>query len=643
MILEGIDYTAVKKDLAKRGIEAPPTLRCTSVAGMSSTPVLLELDLAHGLLETPPGDPIAAFRARNTPVLGDVIAKLRDAAQSDAVAGLVAHAGAHTLTHAQVEELGAAVEAFSASGKPTVCWAEAFGETGNGTLDYHLAAHFDEIWVQPSGGVALVGVATGGMFLRGALDKLGLEPQIHARHEFKNAPDSLLRDRMGGPQREAMQRLTDSLTEHVVSTVARRRAVTEEEVREAISTAPLTSTQAIDRRLVDHLGYRDQVYAAARRRIAGAGHETTAEADLPEVELRFVHRWSPPKKQVMREKAQRDAGRIVARATKRKPHADVIAVVPVEGAISLGRGGGSPVSGSGAGSDVVCAALRQAAASDEVAAVVLRVVSPGGSYVASDAIHREVVRLRDNGTPVVASMGTVAASGGYFVAMGADEILALPGTITGSIGVFAGKVVVSQALERIGVSRELVETGEQATMWSADRPFNDSELERLDQWLDEVYADFTEKAAEGRGMPVGELEPLARGRVWTGTDALERGLIDRLGGLEEAVTIAAERAGCSRSDVTLRRFPHASPLSRLRAPAHSDAPGAAAGSSLAGSFSAAAGAAVLGSLGTTLLGTHPGATLGHHGHGPERLLAELSGAIGLTPGALQLPPQWLGR
>lgn len=593
---------------------------------MSSSPVLLELDLAQGLLEVPPGDPLAAFRARNTPVLGDLIAKLRDASRSSAVAGLIAHVGgAVALSDAQVAELGAAVEAFSAAGKPTLAWSEAFGETGDGTRAYHLASHFDEIWLQPSGGLGLVGIAAGGVFLRGALDKIGVEPQIRARHEYKNAPDSLLRETMGEHQREALQRLTDSLTEQVVATVARRRGITHEDVRAAISVAPLTPEEAIDGQLVDHLGYRDQAYEAARRRIAGPRHETTAADDLPEVELRYVQRWSAPKKEAVRDGVRKGLGRAAGKALRRPAKPDVVAVVPVAGGIGLGRGGGSsPLSGPNAGSDPICAALRQAGASDAVAAVVLRVVSPGGSYVASDAIHREVQRLRDAGKPVVASMGTVAASGGYFVAMGTDEILALPGTLTGSIGVFAGKVVIGEALARAGVGRESVQTGEQATMWAPTRPFDEAELERLDRWLDDVYADFTQKAADGRGMPVEQLEPLARGRVWTGSDALERGLVDRLGGLEEAIGVAAEKAGRTRDTVTPKRFPDASPLARLRPPTHSDAPNAALG----GVGGASLAGLVLGDLAAS---------------GPEGLLAELAMGLGLAPGALRLPPGLLAR
>lgn len=564
---------------------------------MPPTRILLELDLAAGLLEAPPADPLAAWRARLTPTLPLIVRRLREARERDEVAGLIAHIGGDGIEPAQAEELGRAVEAFAASGKPTVCWAETFGETGNGTVDYHLAAHFEEIWLQPSGGLGLVGFAAQGVFLRGLLDRVGVEPQIHARREYKNAADMFRRASMSDAHREALQRLTDGMAESVVATVARRRSLAPDAVRAAIADAPLTADQARDDGLVDRVGYRDEAYAALRERVG------------EDAEQRYVHRWTPPRRAELERRVRRQVGRRFGGG-----RADVVALVPVVGGITLGRSGRSPVMGRTAGSETVCAALRAAREDDDVAAVVLRVVSPGGSYTASDAVHREVALLREAGTPVVASMGAVAASGGYFVAMGADEIVALPSTVTGSIGVFAGKMVVAGAQEKVGVGRELVATGEQAAMWSPGRPFSDDELARLDRWLDDVYADFTAKAAAGRGMAVDELERLARGRVWTGADARERGLVDTAGGLEAAVAAAAKRAGLTLDEAEVVPYPHVAPLARLRPPAHSDAPGAAAGGGLAAGVEALVE------------------------RGPEAVLARLAAGAGIGPGALRLPP-----
>jgi protease-4 len=217
----------------------------------------------------------------------------------------------------------------------------------------------------------------------------------------------------------------------------------------------------------------------------------------------------------------------------------------------------------------VAAALRSAGRDDSVAAVLLRVDSPGGSYVASDVIWREVNQLRAAGKPVVASMGDVAGSGGYFVAMAADAIVASPGTLTGSIGVFSGKVVTAGLLERFGVGTDAIAIGRNARMFSPRQGFDDDQWQRLEAWLDRVYADFVGKAAQSRGMTPERMHELARGRVWTGADAYERGLVDELGGLRRAGELVRERAGLPAT-AELRRWPAVSPLDRLSPPKSSD-------------------------------------------------------------------------
>ena len=220
------------------------------------------------------------------------------------------------------------------------------------------------------------------------------------------------------------------------------------------------------------------------------------------------------------------------------------------------------------GSDTIAAALRSAVANEQVRAIVLRVNSPGGSYVASDTIWREVVRARTAGKPVVVSMGDVAASGGYFISMAADAIVAQPGTVTGSIGVLSGKAVVSQLLDRIGVTTDSVIEGAHSAMFSTSRPFSEDEWTLVNDWLDHIYADFTSKVAAGRGLSADRVHELARGRVWTGADAREHGLIDEIGGLDRAAAIARSRAGLPRS-APLRGFPSGRPLDRLRPPSSS--------------------------------------------------------------------------
>jgi len=515
--------------------------------------MLLELDLTEPPLEAPPADPVGYLQARRRPTLRGVVEALRDAAGDDRVAGLVARVGG-ALPLARTQELREAVRAFAAAGKPAVAWAETFGEGGPGTLPYLLATGFGEVWLQPSGDLGLTGLAVEAVFLRGALDKLRLEPQLAQRHEYKNAVDQLTRYGFTDAYREAAARLAASAMEQVVAAVAEARGLTPERVRELVDRAPLTAAEAREAGLVDRVGYRDEVYADLRGR-------------LGDPELRYLARY------------RRSAGPARLVGAVRRRGRPVVALVTVVGAILQGRSRRGPLRPvPAAGSDTVAAALRSAARDDSVGAVVLRVDSPGGSYVASDVIWREVSRL---GKPVVASMGDVAASGGYFVAMAADAIVAQPGTITGSIGVFSGKVVTTGLLDRLGVGTDAVAEGRQARMFSPRVGFDDDQWRRLEEWLDRVYADFVGKVAAARRLPPERAHELARGRVWTGADACEHGLVDELGGLHRAAELARQKAGLP-ADAELRRWPPVRPADRLSPPKSSEDRAAAAASLWAG-------------------------------------------------------------
>jgi protease-4 len=516
-----------------------------------STPVLLELDLGRGLVEAPPAAALPVGRARRPPTLRAVVDALHRAAEDRRVVGLVAHVGRRQPTLAQSGELRRAVEAFRGEGKATVVWSESFGEMSPGNVGYHLATAFEQVWLQPTGDVGLTGVTAQAVFVRDTLDKLGVETQIGRREEYKSAADVFLESSLSPAHREMLDRLVTSAMDTIVSDVARSRRLTEAEVRDAVDAAPLAADDARDRRLVDRLGYRDEVFADLRDR-------------LGEWELKSVERYRRPLAQLS------EAGRSAAR--RRRP---AIAVVQASGPIHLGRSTSSPLAGRSIGSDGLGAALRAAGRDPDVHAVVLRVDSPGGSYIASDAIRREVLALRGTGTPVVASMADVAGSGGYYIAMPADWVVAGAGTLTGSIGVLAGKQVLRDALARIGVNRESVSAGRYADMFSTQRPFDEEEWQRLQGWLDKVYADFTGKAAEDRQMPVERLREVAKGRVWTGADALGVGLVDQVGGLDDAITAACARAGLHRTEVDIRAVPKVSPLERLRPPQNSDSPAAA--------------------------------------------------------------------
>ncbi|HYO39828.1 MAG TPA: signal peptide peptidase SppA [Nocardioidaceae bacterium] len=539
-------------------ISLPPQLSSTLARAARATPLrrsglLLELDLSRGLLEGPPAGPVQALRSLQRPTLRQVVEALEKAAGDPKVRGLVAHVGPWQPSLAQSSELRAAVQRLRDAGRRTVAWTESFGELGPGNIGYHLATAFEEIWLQPSGQVGLVGLSAEAVFLRGTLDKLGVEPQIGQRYEYKTAADTFVADGMTGPHREMLSRLVESGMETIVADVAAARGRTPEEVRASVDAAPLSAETALDQGLVDRIGYRDEAYAAIR--------EALGEKPGAQLDLLFVERYR-----------RTGLGELSSGVPARLRSRDTVAVVQATGPIHLGRSGASPMSGRSVGSDTLGSALRAAGRDDSVRAVVLRVDSPGGSYVASDAVRREVQALRGAGTTVVASMGTLAASGGYFIAMPCEKVVANPGTLTGSIGVLAGKQVLSAALDRVGLRRESVASGRYADMFSTDRPFDEEEWSRLDAWLDEVYEDFTAKAAQDRGMDVARLRSLARGRVWSGADAAEHGLVDELGGLSRAVDVACGLAGLDRPAVQVRGFPQVHPLQRLVPVQNSESP-----------------------------------------------------------------------
>jgi protease-4 len=286
------------------------------------------------------------------------------------------------------------------------------------------------------------------------------------------------------------------------------------------------------------------------------------------VQLLFADRWTPATTPVAR----------VIKQLKNKNQPG-IALVEGFGGIVTGRSRRTPLQGPVMGSDTVSAAIRAAVRNDKVRAIVFRVDSPGGSAVASDTICREVECAREAGKPVIVSMGALAGSGGYYVACSADAIVAEPGTLTGSIGVLGGKFVTTGLTDRVGLSYGSVQRGDHARMYSTHRPFDDGERERMDAWLDRVYVDFTGKVAKGRSMTRDAVHEVARGRVWTGADAIGNGLVDELGGLRRAVELARARGGLP-TDAPLRPAVSVPPIARLRPARSSDDPRAAASTSL---------------------------------------------------------------
>ncbi|NJL29161.1 MAG: signal peptide peptidase SppA [Thermoanaerobaculia bacterium] len=496
---------------------------------------LLEVDLETAIPEYLPPDPWSEILDKGTMTTRDVVDALDRAAQDDRVVGLVARVGSSPVGLAQIQEIRDAVARFRAAGKPAIAWGETFGEFAPGNGAYYLATAFDTLYLQPSGDVGLTGMMFESPFLKGTLDKLGVEPRMDHRYEYKNAMNTFTETAYTDAHREAMQTIMDSMFGRMVRDVAAARQLSEDEVRALVDRGPFLGQEAVEAKLVDALGYRDEVYAKAKER-AGAG-----------AELLYLDAY-------------------LDRAGRPNQKGEAIALIYGVGGVARGESTHNPATGEvGMGSDTVAGALRAAIDDKDVKAILFRVDSPGGSYVASDTIWRETVRAKQAGKPVIVSMGNLAGSGGYFVAMAADKIVAQPGTITGSIGVLGGKMLTHGMWEKIGLSWDEVHTSANARMFTGTHDYSEAEWQRFQAWLDRVYGDFTAKVAEGRGLPLERVQEIAKGRIWSGETAKQIGLVDELGGVDVALKLARAAAGIAPdADVELRLFPKAkSPFEEL--------------------------------------------------------------------------------
>ena len=504
---------------------------------------VLELDLEAPIGESGGGGSLLGNSAPMT--TRDLVFALEKAAGDPKVKGLYARIGGASHGLATGQEVRDAVIAFRKSGKFAFAHSESFGELSPGTGGYYVASAFDEIWLMPTGEVSLAPLASEGMFARDALQKLGVQPEFAARKEYKNFPNTFSEQSFTEFHKEATLRLLSSVQDTITKDIAAARPALGDATAVGIllGAGPFSDQQALERKLVDRLGYRDDVISAVKAK-AGEG------AKLLWLSKYFERAGSPY-----------DGG-------------DVVAVITAVGQISRGKSNADPISGNeSVGSDTVCAALRDAANDDDVKAIVLRIDSPGGSVTASEAIAHEVQQARAKKKPVIASMSNVAGSGGYYIAMNADAIVAQPGTITGSIGVFAGKFVTTKMWEQLGVNFETLAVGDKdVSFFSNDTPYSEEAKKKLNDLVDDIYHSFVTKVATGRQKTFEEIEPVARGRIWSGTDGKERGLVDELGGFPVALGLVRAKLGkAADAKLEIKDFPaRKKPLAELLALLDSD-------------------------------------------------------------------------
>ncbi|KAI8476080.1 MAG: peptidase family S49-domain-containing protein [Monoraphidium minutum] len=438
-----------------------------------------------------------------------ICSALEKAAVDPRIEGIAVEIGPLAVGWARMQELRRYVELFKASGKYAICYMKIATEK-----EYYLASAFGEIYTPPSASIRLTGFSVAGTFLRGVLDKVGVEPQVKRIGAYKSAGDQLLRKDMSPEQREQLDALLENIYTTWVADVARARGKSEAEVVALLDQGVYDMKLLAEGGWIDGLRYEDEIIADLKKRTGGKEDEVT--------------------KVGLRKYASVRRGTFGLDGKKR------IAVLRTNGAI---LGAASSATSSAITPDSVIPKLRALAKDKGVAAVVLRVDSPGGDALASDLMWREIKQLGAK-KPVIACMGDVAASGGYYMSMAASAIVAAPLTITGSIGVVTGKFNLAELYARAGYSKELISRGRYAQLLAADnRPFSADEEELFNASAQYAYESFRDKAASSRGMAVDDMQAVAQGRVWSGTAAASRGLVDVVGGLWEAVGLAKQAAG----------------------------------------------------------------------------------------------------
>lgn len=499
-LLLGIASVAGKKDATK----------------VESNSVLL-LDFKGPVLERTPEDPFAKLRGE-TPALGlkEILENIDKAANDDHIKGILLDLGTVSAGSAAKDEIRAALKAFQAKGKFIYSRADYY-YNGN----YYLASLADKIFLTPSGEMLFNGTAAEPMFYKGFLDKIGVEIQVVRHGRFKGAVEPFIKDKLSEENRLQIRQYKESLFMNLIHAVAQDRKMSEDEVRSVAYEMKIRSAEdAVNLHLVDQLAYTDQIYAAIREKLGMKENET----------IKFIT-YSKYKD-----------------APSKSKDGDInnkIAVIYAQGEIQDGEGDDNTIGGSS-----LSETMRKARLDDKIKAIVFRINSPGGSALASDIIWREV-KLAAEKKPVIVSMGDVAASGGYYIAAPATFIFAEPSTITGSIGVF-GMYPNAQKLlnDKLGITTDTVKLGRYSDLGNASRPFTEDEKKIVQQFIEKVYDDFISRVAEGRKKQKADVDSIAQGRVWAANDALNLGLVDKIGSLDDAIKLAAEKAGVSSYHIT---------------------------------------------------------------------------------------------
>jgi protease-4 len=498
-----------------------------SAAGPEPVPArsVLQLDLRDPLTDQSPHNPLAGL-ARNSTSVMSIVTALRRAEEDDRVKGLFVRLPEGGLEPGLADEIRGAIKHFRASGKPVVAHSQGLYPSGVVSASYMVGASSGELWMQPGASLQVTGLASEDLFFKRFFDKYGVVPQYEQRREYKNAVNGYLYSDYTPAHREAALSWMGSVYGSELAAAAADRKQDPATLRTSLEAGPYVAEDALRLKLVDKVG---QVREASQSLLDRAGDGA----------------------QLMDFDDYADGLRPLARRG-----APTVAVIEAEGAILTGKsGGGNPFTGgSGIYSDELAGSILKAAKNDDVKAIVLRVNSPGGSDTASEQILDAIRAAKARKKPVVVSMGTYAASGGYWISSEASAIVAQPTTLTGSIGVFGGKFAVGEALSRFGVDVRPIGVGsDYAGAFSLGQPWTPAQRAAFSGWMDRIYANFIARVAKGRNLSPERVGEIARGRVWTGIQAKQLGLVDQLGGFYDAVDKAKDMAGLA-GEVNLRRM-----------------------------------------------------------------------------------------
>ncbi len=467
--------------------------------------IVLTIDFTEPIVEQNEPSPFKFAMEDEPVVLLDLLTAINRAAKDPHVKGIVAKFGAHqpTMTHAQ--EIRNAIAKFRESGKFTYAYGTDFGEYGLGNRAYYLASAFENVWLQPVGTVSLTGVGAQSPFTKGALDKIGVVADYMQREEYKSFMEVGQRESFSPLVKAELQAMAENLSTQIASGIALSRKWDIDHVKDLMARGPYTDEEAKQEGLVTKLAYSDEFDAEIERK-AGVNAEHIDPATY-----------------------------VGYPVSKGDPTKEAKIALIIGSGIILDKGFDSGIGESVMSADTVAGAFHDAVEDDNIKAILFRVDSAGGSPSASEKIRRSIIHAQSKGKPVIVSMGETAASGGYWVAMNGDKIVAEPATVTGSIGVVAGKFAANGLLEKIGVSMDGVATSPNAGMWGVYAPFNNEQRARVNALLDATYKTFVTNVSQARKIPMEKMPEVAKGRVFTGEQAIKVGLVDVLGGYDVAI------------------------------------------------------------------------------------------------------------